>query len=175
MSSSPTGTRTSHATSLPPKIFSLHLDLVADRSWKMSDNNGMHGKDWLNLITPGVDLILWALVFIVTLIRGEEPFVCLVSNLFKAFPVVLPKWHHYNWCISLWKEKPDLSTMHRDVLFLSRIAIFSNHTVCIPFSNGRETTDGFSVLRNVRFILAYILTISSFYLLLFSNLQLYSQ
>lgn len=60
------------------------------------DNNGI--SKWkrltnsLNVITLGVDLILWGSGFIVTLIRAVEPSVCLVPNLFKAFPVVPPKW-----------------------------------------------------------------------------------
>lgn len=45
-----------------PYVWTL-LQTGAER-WGLIQIGSTHGKDWLNVITPGVDLILWALVLL---------------------------------------------------------------------------------------------------------------
>lgn len=93
--------------------------VVAHGSWEMMspDNNGI--SKWkrltnsLNVITPGVDLILWALVL---LSHWSVPLshlsvwcqICL-----KLSQLCRQNESHYNWCISSRKEKLDLSTKEK--------------------------------------------------------------
>ncbi len=71
------------------------LLLTAAERW-CPDNNGISNWKRLtsgyNVITLGGWFNSLGSGFIVTLIRTVEPSVCLLPNLFKALPLVLPKW-----------------------------------------------------------------------------------
>lgn len=92
------------------------------------DNNGI--SKWkrltnsLNVITPGVDLILWALVLLSHWSVRLSHLSVWCQICLKLSQLSRQNESHYNWCISLWKEKPDPFTKQRDILLLSSIAYF---------------------------------------------------
>ena len=92
------------------------------------DNNGI--SKWkrltnsLNVITPGLDLILWALVLLSHWSVRLSHLSVWCQICLKLSQLCRQNESHYNWCISPWKEKPDPSTKQRETVPLSSIAYF---------------------------------------------------
>lgn len=152
-----------HATSLPPEIYS-HMWTRCARELRddVPDNNGI--SKWkrltnsLNVITPGVDLILWALVL---LSHWSVPFshlsvwcqICLtLSQLCRQNEA------HYNWCISSWKEKVDPFTKrHQErFCFLALTIVSSPQRNLSHFLIFREMTYKYSVLISSQIIIFWL-------------------
>lgn len=116
------GLRTQHHYRLKyiPHLWTCCMQELRD---DVPDKNGI--SEWkrltnsLNVITPGVDLILWALVLLSHWSVRASHLSVWCQICLKLSQLCRQNESHYYRCISLWKEKMDLFTKQQDMLLLS--------------------------------------------------------